>query len=402
MKILLTTTCFSLAVLITGCATIHHSGVQSSSDMGTDAPSVEEKEAPIPEIPDYVPLAGQVNVSAKVCVYRTCGFADILEEALRKAGYGIVPVVQSKGVLLADRPNFIVEPLTFNHSVENRRNAKWLYTRLTVQVRTPFEAAFGETGVGLASAPRIFQVYAMSKLPPDASVGETEYNENATKAVENLMCVPEFRDSLTRTTSVGVGKISPLMDFIVPKSNQTKVGADEGIPSRYLQLKPSFVVPPRRQAQPLRAKDALVGVWKAESNTESWSLVAGKMNCNKFVFTHMYTLRADGTISHEFINGRSKSVFEGTWSYEDGCLLMKFAGKDGKAYVYSLNVVWYSDSQIEIRRNKLDEYRASLMVEGVKRVSASYDENGCLKTYMEFANTTPVFMIESPYFYVKQ
>jgi hypothetical protein len=116
----------------------------------------------------------------------------------------------------------------------------------------------------------------------------------------------------------------------------------------------------------------------------------------------MYTLRADGTISHELGNGRSKSVFEGTWSYEDGCLVMKFAGKDGKAYVYSLNVVWYSDSQIEMRRNKLDEHRASLMVEGVKRVSASYDENGCLKTYMEFANTTPLFMIESPHFYVKQ
>lgn len=390
------------AAVLTGCATIDRSETESLSDIASNSSLEEVKEPPVPEIPDYRPLIGKVDVSAKVCVYRTLWFSDILEEFLGKNGYVIVPIAQDKRALIAERPHFIVEPLSFKHTVENRKHAKWLYTRLAVQVRAPLEAAFGETGVGLASAPRIFQVYARSKLSADSSVGENEYKENTTKAISNLMCIQEFRDALTCVASDKAVKIKPLADFIVTKPEQkAQIGVDEGIPSQYLSLKPSFAALPKRQAQPPRTKEAMVGVWKSESNLESWSMISGKMHSNKLLFKYIYTLRADGSASYEFLSNGSRSVFEGSWTYENGMLLTKLLGKDGKTYDISLLIVWYDDSHIEIRKGNLDEYRRSLLVGGVKRASVLYDDDGNLKTYMEITGATPVFMIESAPVYVR-
>ena len=136
---------------------------------------------------------------------------------------------------------------------------------------------------------------------------------------------------------------------------------------------------------------------------ESWVSVNGELNCNKFSSRKTYTLRADGsvTLDDRFSNG-VHSVFDGSWCYDGHTLTLKILGKDGKMHILSLMVVWYDDFHIELKFCDIDDYRKALMIGGATNVSAAYDENGCLKTYMEIKGGVSTFMIQGPEVYVKE
>ena len=389
---------------VAGCSTVYQPAQRGAALGEGGSGQSEIEELPVPEIPDYKALTESVDTSAKVCVYRTLWFAESIEKALSEAGYEIVPVQQEAHTLSVASPDFIVEPLMFNHTTEMRRTAAWLYTRLVVQVRTPFEAAFGETGVGLFDAPRLFQVYARQQYPAGTSFGEAEYKANTARAIANLMCITEFRHSLSKSRQL-VSALKPLSDFIVVSHGQenVRIEEDKGIPPQFQHLKPSFVLPPK--LQPLRqpGKGGLVGRWTTEYNMESWVSVNGKLNCNKFSSRKTYTLRGDGSVTLDdiFSNGMH-SVFDGSWSYDGHTLTLKMLGKDGKMHILSLMVVWYDDFHIELKFCDIDDYRKALIIGGATNVSAAYDENGCLKTYMEIKGGVSTFMIQGPEVYVKE
>ena len=144
------------------------------------------QEPPLPEIPGYPELQKTYDTSAKVCVYPTLWISKPIEDGLQGAGYGILPPLPPKNEAKVERPDFIIEPLTFKHTVERRRGELWLFTRIALQVRSPLFVETGETGVGNHSQ-RVFQVFARRNIGAVAQAGEANYRTNVAAAVENLL-----------------------------------------------------------------------------------------------------------------------------------------------------------------------------------------------------------------------
>lgn len=155
------------------------------------------KEPPLPEIPGYPELQKAYDVSAKVCVYPTLWISKPIEDGLRSAGYGILPPLPPKNEAKVERPDFIIEPLSFKHTVEKRAGELWLFTRIVLQVRSPLFVETGETGVG-EHPQRVFQVFARRNIGAVAKAGEADYRANVATAVENLLRIEPFRESLVR------------------------------------------------------------------------------------------------------------------------------------------------------------------------------------------------------------
>lgn len=176
-----------LAIMVAGCAT--------DDSMYDARPKTAPQEPPLPEIPDY-PAIGEVAIPTEgIAVYSTLWYHEFVREALVAAGYRVMDGQSTNGAMV-ERPWIIVEPISFRHAKEVRGGELWLYTRVVVQTRRPVKAD-GETGTCAADGkPRLFQAYARTNLGKTATASEDDYRENVRRAVENLMQVRAFRESL--------------------------------------------------------------------------------------------------------------------------------------------------------------------------------------------------------------
>ena len=154
---------------------------------------------PSSAIPDYQETNEAFDVSASVSVYPTLWVSQPISSGLDKAGYKVVASTQGKSEPRVVPPDFIVEPLSFRHWLEVRRDGRWLFTRLVLQVRSPLRVGVGETGLAPYAVPRVFQVYAKRNLGA-APESEAQYRQNVSAAVENLMRIREFRKSLEKSS----------------------------------------------------------------------------------------------------------------------------------------------------------------------------------------------------------
>lgn len=155
--------------------------------------------APVSEIPGYAESGEAFDVSASVAVYPTLWVSQPISLGLGQAGYKVVGATQEKNDPRVVPPDFIVEPLSFNHWLEARRDGTWLFTRLVLQVRRPVRVANDETGLAPQPEPRVFQVYAKRNIGK-ALASEAEYRKNVSAAIENLMHICEFRKSLEKSS----------------------------------------------------------------------------------------------------------------------------------------------------------------------------------------------------------
>ena len=177
----------AVASLLVGCRTSQPRPVAPALPSG-----------PVSEIPDYPEVDESFDVSAAVSVYPTLWVSQPLSLGLGKAGYKVVGATQAKSEPCVEPPDFIVEPLSFRHWAELRREGKWLFTHLVIQVRRPVRVAVGETGLAPYEEPRVFQVYAKRNIGR-APESEAQYRQNVSAAVDNLMRVREFRKALEKS-----------------------------------------------------------------------------------------------------------------------------------------------------------------------------------------------------------
>ena len=164
----------------------------------TTAPYKEAMARSLPPIPSYPTVSAVYDTSAKISVYLTKPFGTKLFAELKKAGYGTPAAGDFQARTLA-LPDFIVEPVACEHSVEFGDGAAWLLTRLVVQVRKPGRV----TGDGVQMQygnPRLFQAYARRNLGERYGVyySPEEASQNTTAAIANLMTVAPFRQALVR------------------------------------------------------------------------------------------------------------------------------------------------------------------------------------------------------------
>jgi hypothetical protein len=185
----------ALALLAVGCS--------STRPVPVPPPAEPVPEPPLSEIPAYPDLQKTYDVSAKVCVYPTLWVSTPLEAALRNAGYTLLPALPPANAIRIENPDFIIEPLTFRHTTEERQGSLWLFTRIVLQVRRPARVVSGETDVGNQVPPRIFQVYARRDLGAVSTATEANYRDNVGTAFENLLRIAAFRDALTRGAANG-------------------------------------------------------------------------------------------------------------------------------------------------------------------------------------------------------
>ena len=176
----------ALAALFAGCAT----------ESGYDAmPKEVPPEPPLSEIPDY-PEIGEVAIPAEgISVYSTLWYHDLLKTALAEAGYRVVEFQDADGGMVV-LPGKIVEPMTIRHAQEVRAGEKWLYTRITVQVRRPIRAMPDDGLFEDVGKPRLFQAYSRTNLGAVSVVSEEHYRDNTKVAIFNLMKVRPFREAL--------------------------------------------------------------------------------------------------------------------------------------------------------------------------------------------------------------
>ena len=179
----------AIVLLIAGCST---------PPPRPAAPTLSS--APVSEIPDYPQTDEAFDVSASVSVYPTLWVAQPISLGLGQAGYKIVGTTQRNNEPRVVPPDFIVEPLSFRHWEEARRDGLWLFTHLVLQVRCPVRVAIGETGLAPYPEPRVFQVYAKRNIGTHKA-SEAEYRKNISAAVENLMHIREFRKSLEKSSN---------------------------------------------------------------------------------------------------------------------------------------------------------------------------------------------------------
>lgn len=182
----------AIALLLAGCST---------PPPRTAAPVLSS--APVSEIPDYAETDEAFDVSASVAVYPTLWVSQPISLGLGQAGYKVVGASQVKNEPRVVPPDFIVEPLSFKHWLEARRDGTWLFTRLVLQVRRPVRVATDETGLAPQPEPRVFQVYARRNIG-SAQASEAEYRKNVSEAVENLMHIREFRKALEKSSGGAV------------------------------------------------------------------------------------------------------------------------------------------------------------------------------------------------------
>ena len=170
----------------------------ASSRRGPEQTSVVDvPEPPLSSIPEYPEPQKAYDVSAKVCVYPTLWISQPIEDGLRNAGYRVLPVFPPANEANVDKPDFIVEPLSFKHTEEKRSGDLWLFSRVVLQVRCPLVVETGETGLG-EPRQRVFQVFARTNLHAVPKAGESHYRANVAAAVENLLRIDAFREALVR------------------------------------------------------------------------------------------------------------------------------------------------------------------------------------------------------------
>lgn len=170
-----------LAVLV-GCATSRPSG-----------PGV-----PLAEIPTYPDPPPACDTSARVCVYSELRSAGHLFDALKEAGYDLLGA-DSFSARNPIPPDFIVDELTFKNWTQSYDGDLWLFTRITVLVRTPYRVSVGSGKPDLRSVnPRVFQAYARTNLGPRTAATVDDYCANEGVACRNLVKLGEFRQALTK------------------------------------------------------------------------------------------------------------------------------------------------------------------------------------------------------------
>ena len=187
----------SSVLLVAGCASTAPKRGGSAAKRPAPLP-----EQPLPDIPEYPDLGGTYDVSAKVCVYKTLWIYQPLSDALRTAGYDVLPHFPPPNESRLENPDFIIEPLAFKHTVEKRKGESWLFTRIVVQVRRPLRVPNGESLIGYQPQTRIFQVFARRNLGVVSAVTEANCRDNVGAAIDNLLRVGAFRDALTRNQAL--------------------------------------------------------------------------------------------------------------------------------------------------------------------------------------------------------
>lgn len=207
----------------------------------------------------------------------------------------------------------------------------------------------------------------------------------------------------------------PMAVFALCFMGCTSVHPYNSTPARGVKRTGSITIPqeekptlkgsyPVRIAAEARSRERIIGVWELlqEHNTISVSTGREKPHAYSQVLKNRYTFYADGMLFLAMdIAGKEKS-YNGTWDYQDGRLNMSLKNQKGAIEKMTMNVIWYSDTEIELRHADLLAFeRMFYVAPTIKSMKARYSDNGALETrmYMEIPvkNKTAVSIFNSIY-----
>lgn len=149
------------------------------------------------DLPSY-PSARQSfeDVKAKVAVCPLPVAGDMLVRALTNGGCRVVSPVPQCGCALADRPDFILEPISLVSNTERDGAAVDLVTVLIVRVRKPVRFGEGAQGRTFQGASRISLGSRIANEKGETWISQEEIASGVRMAVENLLRIPALKAAM--------------------------------------------------------------------------------------------------------------------------------------------------------------------------------------------------------------
>ena len=162
-------------------------------------------------------------------------------------------------------------------------------------------------------------------------------------------------------------------------------------------LKPSFSPPELRTASTPRPQAMLYGQWEAMQVMDMKTTIPSikYANTTTSASNTSYTFFDDGNCQMIVKAGETQSMSSGNWTYKNDNL----TDATGKSVQMQFKLLWYSDSQFEMRYADLGAYEKLLKIGNAKSVNCSYDERGCMTTKMVISsgsNSNNTTILESP------
>ena len=165
---------------------------------------------------------------------------------------------------------------------------------------------------------------------------------------------------------------------------------------------PSFQVGETRKPGDVRGQDKLVGKWTASlvADTKIALMKYKRVNVQTATSTQTYFFYGDGACRTLIVMGGKETTWNGRYTYADGILTITGPGGDGKEHSFSLKLLWYSDTEFEMRHADVATYEDMMrQAPNVKEVNCSYELDGAFRTrflMMADGMETVMTMIESP------
>ena len=166
-------------------------------------------------------------------------------------------------------------------------------------------------------------------------------------------------------------------------------------------LKPSFSSPELRTPSTPRPQAMLYGQWEAMQVMDMKTTIPSikYANTTTSASNTSYTFFDDGNCQMIVKAGETQSMSSGNWTYKNDILTMNLTDATGKSVQMQFKLLWYSDSQFEMRYADLGAYEKLLKIGNAKSVNCSYDERGCMTTKMVISsgsNSNNTTILESP------
>lgn len=165
---------------------------------------------------------------------------------------------------------------------------------------------------------------------------------------------------------------------------------------------PSFQAGEVKKPDVVRGRDKLVGKWTTSGVTDTKTALMQhkRVFTQSTIATQTYFFYDDGACRSVTVAGGKETNWNGRYTYADGILTITGPGGDGKEHSFSLKLLWYSDTEFEMRHADVATYEDMLrQAPNVKDISCSYEMDGAFRTRlvvvangMESVTT----MIESP------
>lgn len=165
----------------------------------------------------------------------------------------------------------------------------------------------------------------------------------------------------------------------------------------------SFQTGEARKPDAARGGDKLVGKWtsSAVSDTKIALMKYERVLVQSSTATQTYFFYGDGACRTLTVAAGGKETnWNGRYTYADGILTITGPGGDGKEHSFSLKLLWYSDTEFEMRHADVATYEDMMrQAPNVKEVNCSYEMDGAFRTRMLIVADgmeSVMTMIESP------